>query len=85
MESYDVSIPVTVQIRRGQVVGAYVDFDGAPWANVGAEPNVWNAHDETWENNEDIEDRAVIAVDEALADFEAKLAELDAQASTDRS
>lgn len=85
MESYDVSIPVTVQIRRGQVVGGYVDFEGAPWANVGLEPNVWNVHDETWDRNLNIEDQAIAALGEALTDFEAKLTELDAQANTDRS
>src|SRR5690606_38125360 len=56
MNNYDVAIPVTVQIRAGQVIGAHVDFEGAPWPLTDSEPNVWNVDTEEWEQNHDLED-----------------------------
>lgn len=83
MNNYDVAIPVTVQIRAGQVIGAHVDFEGAPWPLTDSEPNVWNVDTEEWEQNHDLEDQAQAALDEAFTDFEAKLTELDQQARTE--
>lgn len=49
MPNYDIALPVTVQVRNGAVVGAFIDYDGAPWMYADSEPNAWNVDGEQWE------------------------------------
>jgi hypothetical protein len=58
-DEYDVAVPVTVQIRDGQVIGAYVDFEGAPWMGVDSDSNVYDNQREEWIRDEGVESRAI--------------------------
>jgi len=63
---YDVAIPVTVQIRDGHVVGAYVDFEGAPWMGVDSDSNVYDNQREEWIRDEGAESQAIEGLAAAL-------------------
>jgi len=58
-DEYDVAVPVTVQIRDGKVIGAYVDFEGAPWMGVDDDSNVYDNQREEWIRDADVEIRAI--------------------------
>lgn len=55
----DVAVPVTVQLRDGHIIGAYVDYDGAPWMFTDSEANVWDVDGDEWTRDADTETAAV--------------------------